>query len=555
MTSMKTELYFNYNEKGRSRMRKKRFNITGLCVPERHYMVNLSARLQEIKELVDDGAYFVINRARQYGKTTTLHALAKMLADDYFVVRLDFQMLGSASYKDENTFSKAFASCFVKAAELYDENMAEGHPVIEELRCLEKNENPDFDLRRLFQLLQEFCGNIEKPVVLMIDEIDSAQNNQVFLDFLAQLRNYYLERESAGTAAFQSVILAGVYDVKNLKRKIRQEEEHKINSPWNIAAKFKVNMSFTKKDIAGMLEEYDKDYSVGMDIDMMAGLIYSDTSGYPFLVSEFCKLIDEEVCGMEGTESREAAWTKAGFLEAERMILSEKNTLFESMMGKLREYPELDSMLKKLLFTGADITYNADEPAFDMATMFGFIKNKNGQAVIANRIFETRLYNFYLSAAEMQNMDIYRASQRDRSQFIIDGHLDMRRILEKFVVHFHDLYGGSEESFVEDIGRKFFLLYLRPIINGTGNYYVEAQTRDLSRTDVIVDHRGEQFIIEMKVWHGNEYNKRGESQLIDYLDAYHKNKGYMLSFNFNKKKQIGVHEIVINDKILIEAVV
>lgn len=536
-------------------MRKKRFNITGLCVPERHYMVNLSARLQEIKELVDDGAYFVINRARQYGKTTTLHALAKTLADAYFVVRLDFQMLGSASYKDENTFSKAFASCFVKAAELYDENMAEGHPVIEELRCLEKNENPDFDLRRLFQLLQEFCGNIEKPVVLMIDEIDSAQNNQVFLDFLAQLRNYYLERESAGTAAFQSVILAGVYDVKNLKRKIRQEEEHKINSPWNIAAKFKVNMSFTKKDIAGMLEEYDKDYSVGMDIDMMAGLIYSDTSGYPFLVSEFCKLIDEEVCGMEGTESREAAWTKAGFLEAERMILSEKNTLFESMMGKLREYPELDSMLKKLLFTGADITYNADEPAFDMATMFGFIKNKNGQAVIANRIFETRLYNFYLSAAEMQNMDIYKASQRDRSQFIIDGHLDMRRILEKFVVHFHDLYGGNEESFVEDIGRKFFLLYLRPIINGTGNYYVEAQTRDLSRTDVIVDYRGEQFIIEMKVWHGNEYNKRGESQLIDYLDAYHKNKGYMLSFNFNKKKQIGVHEIVINDKILIEAVV
>lgn len=105
----------------------------------------------------------------------------------------------------EATFSKAFATCFVKAAELYDENMVDGHPVIQELRSVEKYENPDFDLRRLFQLLQAFCGNIEKPVVLMIDEIDSAQNNQVFPDFLAQLRNYYLERESAGTAAFQSV--------------------------------------------------------------------------------------------------------------------------------------------------------------------------------------------------------------------------------------------------------------------------------------------------------------------------------------------------------------
>lgn len=70
-----------------------------------------------------------------------------------------------------------------------------------------------------------------------------------------------------------------------------------------------------------------------------------------------------------------------------------------------------------------------------------------------------------------------------------------------------------------------------------------------------MDYHGEQFIIETKIWHGNEYNKRGEQQLIDYLNAYHQTKGYMLSFNFNKKKQIGVHDIVIGDKVIIEAVV
>ena len=43
------------------------------------------------------------------------------------------------------------------------------------------------------------------------------------------------------------------------------------------------------------------------------------------------------------------------------------------------------------------------------------------------------------------------------------------------------------------------MLYLRPIINGTGNYYIEARTRDLCRTDVIVDYNGEQYIIEMKI--------------------------------------------------------
>ncbi len=87
------------------------------------------------------------------------------------------------------------------------------------------------------------------------------------------------------------------------------------------------------------------------------------------------------------------------------------------------------------------------------------------------------------------------------------------------------------------------------------NYYIEAQTRSLGRTDVVVDYQGEQFIIEMKIWHGNEYYQRGEQQLAEYLKDYHKKKGYMVSFCFNKKKQIGVREIVAGDKILVEAIV
>ena len=72
---------------------------------------------------------------------------------------------------------------------------------------------------------------------------------------------------------------------------------------------------------------------------------------------------------------------------------------------------------------------------------------------------------------------------------------------------------------------------------------------------MIVDYRGEQYIIELKIWHGQEYNNRGEKQLVEYLDDYHIKIGYMVSFNFNKKKQIGVHEVILGDKILVEAVV
>ena len=84
---------------------------------------------------------------------------------------------------------------------------------------------------------------------------------------------------------------------------------------------------------------------------------------------------------------------------------------------------------------------------------------------------------------------------------------------------------------------------------------MESQTRDERRTDVIVDYLGEQFIVELKIWHGNEYHERGEKQLLDYLEFYHKEKGYMLSFNFNKNKKTGVREINMGSRTIVEAVV
>lgn len=98
-------------------------------------------------------------------------------------------------------------------------------------------------------------------------------------------------------------------------------------------------------------------------------------------------------------------------------------------------------------------------------------------------------------------------------------------------------------------------MFLRPIINGVGNYYIESQTRDRTRTDVIVDYLGQRFIIEMKLWRGDSYNKRGEQQLLSYLDYYKQDMGYMLSFNFNKRKQTGIQEIHLNGKRILEVVV
>ena len=77
----------------------------------------------------------------------------------------------------------------------------------------------------------------------------------------------------------------------------------------------------------------------------------------------------------------------------------------------------------------------------------------------------------------------------------------------------------------------------------------------MKRTDIIIDYKGIQSVVELKIWHGQEYNRRGEDQLAEYLEYYHLKKGYMLSFNFNKRKQTGMRQIILGDKLLIEAVV
>lgn len=533
----------------------KTFNVTGPCISAKHYMADMTGRIKQIRKMVDAGAYFTINRARQYGKTTTLAALEKELEKDYLVIWLDFQALGSAAYQNENTFSLSFLQIFYRELKRRRVEKIPGMKVIltEIQRNIEEKEQ-DFDLMELSSRLLDTCGASENPVVLMIDEVDSASNNQVFLDFLAQLRNYYLERDTKGVVTFQSVILAGVYDIKNLKRKIRREESHKTNSPWNIAADFEVDLSLSQDGIAGMLAEYEKDYHTGMDISEIAKLLWEYTSGYPYLVSRLCKLMDEKI-GRESGKAKQEAWTREGFLKAERMLLMESNTLFESLIGKLADYPELETMLKNLLFFGKPITYNPTNSMIALAMMFGFVKNQDGKVIPANRIFDTLLYNHFLSMDELKSSEMYLASLMDQNFFIKDGHLNMRKVLERFVAHFHELYGNRKETFLEEEGRRYFLLYLRPIINGTGNYYIEARTRSLGRTDIVVDYRGEQFVIETKIWRGNEYHLRGEQQLAEYLEDYGLRTGYLLSFNFNQKKEIGVREMEVEGKRIIEALV
>lgn len=528
-------------------MLRRKFNVTGICVPGQDYMVNTDNRVEEIvKDFIEEGQYFTINRARQFGKTTLLYMLERRLEERYIVLSLSFE-----AADDMFTSLYAFAMGFVRRIGRVLKMQGVKESVLQEWSSPVSESFPLDDLGDKITGLCRECG---RRIILMIDEVDKSSDNQIFLSFLGMLREKYLNRKVGKDVTFQSVILAGVYDVKNLKLKLHPGQEPKYNSPWNIAADFKMDLSFSADEIAGMLEQYEDDYHTGMDIPYISSRIYEYTSGYPYLVSRMCKLMDEQVAGTAEFTDHKKAWTEQGVQAAVKLLEYDTNTLYDDMVKKLDEYPGMRKLLESILFNGKVLLYNQLNDVYNVGMMFGFLKRQGDRIVIANRIFETVLYNLFLSE-EMTDSLIYNEALKDKNQFIVNGRLDMDKVMEKFQQHFTEIYSDQDEKFVESQGRKLFLLYIKPIINGSGNYYCEASTRDMKRTDLVIDYRGEQTVVEMKIWHGEEYNRRGEEQLFGYLEEYHLQKGYLLSFNFNKKKKTGIQRMEYKGKTLVEVVV
>ena len=306
-----------------------------------------------------------------------------------------------------------------------------------------------------------------------------------------------------------------------------------------------------------MLDEYEADHHTGMDTEKVADLIRSYTGGYPFLVSRICQLIDEQFVPKIFSDLRDA-WTENGVDTAVKTIISEKNTLFDSLMGKIRDYDKLREQMKYMLFRGETIEYLPDNREQEMLMMYGFIVNDHNTVVIANKIFEMRLCKYFVGESRF-SQDMRREALKDKPEFIANGELNIPLIMERFIESQRIIRNmndeDAEKKFIEEEGRERFLTYLSPIINGVGTYSIEDRTSDLKRMDVVIHYNGRRYIIELKIWHGDRYNEKGEKQIEGYLDHFGLTTGYMLSFSFNKNKVPGVKKVQVGDKVLYEGVV
>ena len=86
----------------------RKFNVTGTCMHDRHYMVDIKYKIEKIKMMVDDGQYFTINRARQYGKTTAIRFVAERLKDEYIVINTSFEGSDDVVFSKPQNFNEYF---------------------------------------------------------------------------------------------------------------------------------------------------------------------------------------------------------------------------------------------------------------------------------------------------------------------------------------------------------------------------------------------------------------------------------------------------------------
>ncbi|MCP5496858.1 MAG: AAA family ATPase [Leptospiraceae bacterium] len=538
----------------------KKFNITGLCIPEKHYMVDTSKKVLKIIEMIDKGKYFIINRPRQYGKTTTLFMLERALKDRYLLISTSFEGLGETKFETEENFSSTIF--YTLSQGLLDKNEDFKQEFLEYGKGLKTLENVSIAITK-------FVKQQDKKVVLMIDEVDKASNHTLFLNFLGMLRNKYLQREAGKDQTFHSVILAGVHDVKNIKKKIRPDSESHYNSPWNIATEFKVDLSFSAEEIETMLVDYASilrqaqhtalrqaqhtalrqaqhtalrqaqhtalrqaqctaTQTNRFDISSISKEIYKFTSGYPFLVSKICKVIDEDL---------DKDWSMEGIQKAITVILEEQNTLFDDLIKNVENHTELYELLYSILLADIEMEYNVYNPIINIGITYGILsKNVRNKLIVSNKIFEILLYNYMASKLEISKklspqLD-YRGRYLDENQ-----NLDLENVLLKFQEFIKETYSDKDTQFYERNGRLLLIAFVKPIINGSGFYYIEPQSSYERRMDMVITFNKKEYILEFKLWYGTEYHEKSLEQLAGYLDSRNHGVGYLVTFNFNKNKE------------------
>ena len=312
----------------------RKFNTTGPCFPDEHYMLPALDRLPGIRELVAGGNYFVVHAPRQTGKTTALKALVREINEkgDMFAIYCTLETQQSAS--DPKVSNVAIRDLIADNAEMSP--YYSPIPGAPELR----SDRGGVGLA-IRTVLQNLCRAVKKPVAVFFDEADCLVGDSL-ISFLRQLRDGYVNRKEMPFP--KSVALVGMLDVRDYKAQVRPDGESLGQiSPFNIIAEDMLIPNFTESEIRTLYAQHTEETGQ-VFVDGVVEDVWRLTRGQPWLVNAIAQECVEEIHA-----SRYGEEINVSDVEAAKEAIVQKNPVHLDYLFYMMKHPRVEPIFKSIL--------------------------------------------------------------------------------------------------------------------------------------------------------------------------------------------------------------
>jgi len=488
----------------------RKFNTTGPCLPDQHYMVPALARCPEVTSLIENGHYFVLHAPRQTGKTTLVQELqAELEREDRFSV-LYCSMETAQDLHGEDAFATIV------------ETLAEAilnHSVLHDSYLPEQNGSSRLPL---LKLLRRLSRDHQKPLVVLFDEVDCLEGTTL-VSFLRQLRNGYVER---GRIPFPHAIgLVGMRNIRDYKARIRPGRETLGGaSPFNIVQKTLTLESFSRDELGMLLAEHASDTGQTFP-DTVTDLIHARTNGQPWLCNAIAREITEDL--LDGDSRREI--TVASVEKAIENNVLRRDSHIDSLLERLRE-PRVRRILEPVILGDQPaLTFTDDDAAYTFD--LGLLRMNKGDVVPANPIYGEIIMRALSYDAQ------HRLPVTLEGRFISGDRLDMGALMTAFQQFWREKSAIWTEKYDYKEAAPHLILqaFLQRVVNGGGTIQREYSA-GRGRIDLCITLGDHRYPIELKIRRDTGTREQGIDQLSVYLDSLGVSEGWLVHFDRNAER-------------------
>jgi hypothetical protein len=473
--------------------------------------------------LIGQKKYFLLHAPRQTGKTTCLLALADYLnqVGQYHAVYANIE--GAQAWREnvEQGMATVVTNIALGARDLVGDQGA--MPLAQRVLSAAAPGSA------LEVFLSDWCQQLDKPLVLMLDEVDALVGDTL-ISLLRQLRAGYPKRPDQFP---QSVILCGVRDLRDYRIQSSSEKAAIAGgSAFNIKAKSLHLGDFNQKETVALLLEHTAETGQVFTPEAL-DLIWHLTNGQPWLVNA---LAYETTWEMRAGRDRSQPITAAMIQDAKEALILRRVTHLDQLADKLRE-PRVRRVVEALLTS--DPSPDAIPPDDVIYVRDLGLINTEGQLSIANPIYQEVIpreltFSTQLTIAQEPAWYIRR-----------DGKLDLPKLLAAFQQFFREHSEAWLEGFnYREAGPQLLMqAFLQRIVNpvlseveGGGGRVDREYGLGRRRTDLLVvwNHPAgvQRAVIELKLLRGSlkATIQEGLAQTWEYADRCGAGEAHLVIF-------------------------